>query len=74
MMISSPLVLSASIDESATTRGGAAFFSASTWRRGEEGILLAMDPIVKPVAMVADAILDCSCRGNIVLDPLAAER
>jgi DNA modification methylase len=29
---------------------------------------LAMHPTVKPVAMVADAILDCSQRGGIVLD------
>jgi DNA modification methylase len=39
-------------------------------------------PTVKPVAMVADAIRDCSRRGDVVLDPfmgfgttiLAAER
>jgi DNA modification methylase len=30
---------------------------------------LAMHPTVKPVAMVADAIKDCSKRGGIVLDP-----
>ena len=30
---------------------------------------LAMHPTVKPVAMVADAILDCSRRKDIVLDP-----
>ena len=29
---------------------------------------LAMHPTVKPVALVADAILDCSKRGGIVLD------
>lgn len=29
---------------------------------------LAMHPTVKPVAMVADAIMDCSNRGDIVLD------
>jgi DNA modification methylase len=33
--------------------------------RGEE---LAMHPTVKPVALVADAIRDCSRRGDIVLD------
>jgi DNA modification methylase len=41
-----------------------------------------MHPTVKPVAMVADAILDCSTRGDLVLDPflgsgttlIAAER
>jgi len=37
-------------------------------RRGEEGNLLELHPTVKPVAMVADAILDCSARGEIVLD------
>jgi DNA modification methylase len=30
---------------------------------------LAMHPTVKPVALVADAIMDCSKRGDIVLDP-----
>jgi DNA modification methylase len=30
--------------------------------------LLALHPTVKPVALVADAILDCSARGDIVLD------
>jgi DNA modification methylase len=43
---------------------------------------LAMHPTVKPVALVADAIKDCSARGGIVLDPfmgsgttlIAAER
>ena len=32
---------------------------------------LAMHPTVKPVALVADAILDCSRRGGIVLDAFA---
>jgi DNA modification methylase len=36
--------------------------------RAEE---LAMHPTVKPVALVADAIRDCSKRGDIVLDPFA---
>lgn len=43
---------------------------------------MEIHPTVKPVAMVADAILDCSARGDIVLDPflgsgttlMAAER
>ena len=47
--------------------------------RAEE---LALHPTVKPVALVADAIRDCSRRGEIVLDPfggsgstlIAAER
>jgi DNA modification methylase len=51
-------------------------------RRGEEGNLAALHPTVKPVALIADAILDCSARGDLVLDPflgsgstlLAAER
>jgi len=38
-------------------------------RSGEEGNLLAMHPTVKPVQMLADAILDCSNRGGVVLDP-----
>jgi DNA modification methylase len=37
-------------------------------RCGEEGNLSALHPTVKPVAMVADAMLDCSARGDIVLD------
>jgi 16S rRNA G966 N2-methylase RsmD len=37
-------------------------------RGTEEGDLLAMHPTVKPVALVSDAILDCSVRGEIVLD------
>ena len=32
---------------------------------------LAMHPTVKPVALVADAIKDCSRRGQAVLDPFA---
>ena len=43
---------------------------------------MALHPTVKPVAMVADAILDCSARGDVLLDAflgsgttvLAAER
>jgi DNA modification methylase len=34
----------------------------------EEGDLLALHPTVKPVALIADALLDCSARGDIVLD------
>lgn len=44
--------------------------------------LLALHPTVKPVALVADALMDCSARGDLVLDSflgsgstlLAAER
>jgi DNA modification methylase len=51
-------------------------------RSGEAGNLLALHPTVKPIAMIADAILDCSAPGDIVLDNfsgvgstiLAAER
>jgi DNA modification methylase len=54
----------------------------SLGRGTEEGNLLALHPTVKPVALVADAILDCSARGDLVLDPflgsgstlMAAER
>jgi DNA modification methylase len=37
-------------------------------RQSDEGNLLALHPTVKPIAMVADALLDCSARGEIVLD------
>ena len=37
-------------------------------RNGAEGNLLALHPTVKPVAMVADAILNSTARGDIVLD------
>lgn len=40
-------------------------------RQGQEGNLLALHPTVKPVALVADAILDCSTRGELVLDAFA---
>lgn len=39
--------------------------SSMSSSRGEE---LAMHPTVKPVALIADAIRDCSKRGDIVLD------
>ena len=37
-------------------------------KQGEEGNLLALHSTVKPVALVADAQLDCSARGEVVLD------
>ena len=37
-------------------------------RSGEEGNLLALHPTVKPVQLVADALLDCTVPGNLVLD------
>ena len=48
----------------------------------EEGNLSALHPTIKPVELVADAILDATARGDIVLDPflgsgttlIAAER
>ena len=51
-------------------------------RSSDEGDLLALHPTVKPVRLVADAILDSSARGVLVLDPflgsgttlIAAER
>ena len=51
-------------------------------RQSDEGNLLALHPTVKPIAMVADALLDSTARGEIVLDPflgsgttlMAAER
>jgi DNA modification methylase len=42
--------------------------AASFSKSGEEGNLLALHPTVKPVALVADAILDASARDDIVLD------
>jgi DNA modification methylase len=43
---------------------GANSFSRNT----DEGNLLELHPTVKPVALVADAIMDVSARGEIVLD------
>ena len=37
-------------------------------RSSEEGNLVTLHPTVKPAAMVADAIMDVSARGDIVLD------
>jgi DNA modification methylase len=37
-------------------------------KRGEEGNLLALHPTVKPVQMIADAMLDSTARGDLVLD------
>ncbi|MBV8400492.1 MAG: site-specific DNA-methyltransferase [Acetobacteraceae bacterium] len=56
---------------------------ANDFGRGtDEGNLAELHPTVKPVKLVQDAILDCSGRGEIVLDPflgsgtslIAAER
>lgn len=56
--------------------------SISGFRHSEDKDLLAAHPTVKPVKLVADAILDVSARGEIVIDPfmgsgttlIAAER
>jgi len=37
-------------------------------RQGEEGNLLALHPTVKPVSLVADALLDCTRPSELVLD------
>jgi DNA modification methylase len=37
-------------------------------RQGDEGNLLAIHPTCKPTNLVADAILDCSAQGEVVLD------
>ena len=58
------------------------YSGAAGLRASEEGNLIALHPTVKPVAMIADAIMDISARGDIVLDPflgagttiIAAER
>ena len=46
------------------------YAGANTFRRGRDQDLQA-HPTVKPVAMVADAILDCSNRDDLVLDPFS---
>jgi len=43
--------------------------AASFAKSGNEGNLLRDHPTVKPVALVADALKDCSKRGDIILDP-----
>ena len=56
--------------------------SAASFRYAEGTDLLAVHPTCKPVALVADAILDVSQRGDVVVDPflgsgttiIAAER
>src|SRR6476661_2477079 len=56
--------------------------AATFSRSSEEGNLLALHPTVKPTRLVSDALLDCSGRGDCVLDPflgsgttlMAAER
>ena len=51
-------------------------------RSEQEGNLASLHPTVKPVQLVADAMLDCTARGDLVVDPflgsgttlIAAER
>jgi DNA modification methylase len=56
---------------------------ANTFSRSDsEGNLLALHPTSKPVALIVDAIKDCTARGDLILDPflgsgtavIAAER
>ena len=57
------------------------YFAQNTLN-GTKKSKLSLHPTVKPVAMVADAIRDCSNRGGLILDPfggagttlIAAER
>lgn len=46
------------------------YAGVNSFGKGREQAL-AMHPTVKPVALIADAILDCSHRKGIVLDPFA---
>jgi DNA modification methylase len=46
------------------------YAGVNTLKRGRQAEL-AMHPTVKPVALVADAIKDCSNRGDIILDAFA---
>ena len=56
--------------------------SAASSRRGREGDMLKDHPTPKPVEMIADAILDCTHVGEVIVDPflgsgtslIAAER
>jgi len=46
-----------------------AYPGANSFARGnEEGNLLELHPTVKPVALIADAIMDSTARGDLVLD------
>ena len=45
--------------------------AASLARTAEEGNPLASHPTVKPLALIADILLDASARGDIVADPFA---
>ncbi|WP_374612016.1 DNA modification methylase [Sphingorhabdus sp.] len=47
------------------------FYDGMNTPSAERDELLALHPTVKPVELLADAILDCSTKGSIVLDPFA---
>ncbi len=47
-----------------------AYAGANTFRRGRDKDL-EDHPTVKPLAMVMDALLDCSNRGDLILDPFS---
>jgi len=42
---------------------------ANCFSRSDEGSLLALHPTPKPVALIADAMKDCTARGDLILDP-----
>ena len=65
-----PIATTSSSDSSAATAPTSGTIPARIRfrRSGDEGNLLALHPTVKPVALVADAIMDCTARGDIVLD------
>lgn len=46
------------------------YAGANTFRKGRKEDLDA-HPTVKPLALVVDAILDCSSRGDLILDPFS---
>lgn len=46
------------------------YAGANTFRRGRDQDL-DDHPTIKPTAMIADAMLDCSTRGGVILDPFA---
>lgn len=46
------------------------YAGANTFRKGREEDLES-HPTVKPLAMVMDALLDCSNRGDLILDPFS---
>jgi DNA modification methylase len=43
----------------------------SNFRSKDAEDVLALHPTPKPIAMIADAIMDCTNRGDVVLDPFA---